>query len=61
MKTQKHFIVPGTSNKDLSKKISIGSDTPLAKVISRRFSNGEAQVRIEEVIFAKRFYIIQSL
>ena len=61
MSVQKHFIVAGSSNKDLAKKISEGSHTPLAKVISGRFSNGEAQVRIEEEIFAKRFYIVQSL
>lgn len=61
MKIQKHYIVSGSSNPDLAKKISIGSKTPLARVISGRFSNGEAQVRIEEEIFAKRFYIVQSL
>jgi ribose-phosphate pyrophosphokinase len=57
----KTFIASGSSNKDFAKKLSVKTRIPLAKVLTGRFSNGEAQVRIEEYIYGNIFYVIQSL
>lgn len=56
-----HFIIAGSSNTELAKKISLKCKIPLGDVTIGRFSNGEAKVRIEEQIYGKTFYILQSL
>jgi len=55
------FIIAGSSNESLAGKIAKTSGIPLGKVTIDRFSNGEAKVRIEEEIYEKIFYVVQSL
>lgn len=55
------FIIAGSSNQDYGKALSKKTGIPLAKVTIGRFSNGEAQVRIEEEIYEKAFFVVQSL
>lgn len=61
MKHNSQFIISGSSNSEYAQKLSKKSKIPLAKVTSGRFSNGEARVRIEEEIYGKTFYVVQSL
>lgn len=58
---KKRFIIAGSSNSEFAKNISKKSNIPLGKVTIGRFSNGEAKVRIEEEIYGKTFYVVQSL
>lgn len=44
-----------------AKKLSRESKIPLGKTTNGRFSNGEAKVRIEEMIYGNIFYVVQSL
>lgn len=60
MKNDK-FIIAGSSNPDFAKKLSEKTKIPLARVTMGRFSNGEAKVRIEEEIYGRTFYVVQSL
>jgi len=55
------FIISGTSNHPLAEKISRATKIPLGKTLTGRFSNGEAQIRVEEKIYGNTFYIVQSL
>lgn len=55
------FIISGSSNQTLAKELSKSSKIPLGKIVTGRFSNGEAQVRIEEEIYGNTFYVVQSL
>jgi len=55
------FIISGTSNKPLSEKISKATNISVGKTLTGRFSNGEAQIRVEEPIYGNTFYIVQSL
>lgn len=55
------FIISGTSNITLAEKISKATKIPLGKTLTGRFSNGEAQIRVEEEIYGNSFYVIQSL
>jgi ribose-phosphate pyrophosphokinase len=57
----KPFIVSGSSNKNFAFSLSKSSKIPLGKIITGRFSNGEAKVRIEEEIYGNTFYVVQSL
>lgn len=58
---KKSFIIPGSSNSEFAKNLSKKSKIPLGQVTIGRFSNGEAKVRIEEEIYGKTFYVVQSL
>ena len=55
------FIISGSSNLNFASNLSKTTKIPLARINSGRFSNGEAKVRIEEEIYSKKFYIVQSL
>lgn len=55
------FIIGGSSNQKYAENLSKKTGIPLAKVTIGRFSNGEAQVRIEEEIYEKNFFVVQSL
>ena len=55
------FIIPGTSNKPLAEKISKAANISVGKTLTGRFSNGEAQIRVEEEIYGNTFYVVQSL
>lgn len=55
------FIISGSSNEEFARMLSRESGVPLAKLQTGRFSNGEAQVRVDEDIYGKSFYIVQSL
>ena len=55
------FIISGSSNQSFAKALSKKTGVPLAKVTTGRFSNGEAQVRIDEQIYEKAFFVVQSL
>lgn len=57
----KSFIISGTSNKLLAEKLSKTSKIPLGNTLTGRFSNGEAQIRVDEKIYGNTFYIVQSL
>lgn len=57
----KSFIISGSSNLNFASNLSKATKISLAKINSSRFSNGEAKVRIEEEIYGKKFYIVQSL
>lgn len=61
MTFNKRFIIAGSSNIEFAKNLAKKSNIPLGKVIIGRFSNGEAKVRIEEEIYGKTFYVVQSL
>ncbi len=61
MRNHQQFIISGSSNSEFAKKLSQKARIPLAKITTGRFSNGEAKVRIEEEIYGKTFYVIQSL
>jgi len=58
---KKSFIISGSSNQSLAQKLSFDSKIPLGKIVTGRFSNGEAKVRIEEEIYGNTFYVVQSL
>lgn len=58
---KKRFIIAGSSNVEFAKNLAKKANIPLGKVIIGRFSNGEAKVRIEEEIYGKTFYVVQSL
>src|SRR3990167_6801684 len=55
------FIISGSSNKPLAEELSKESKIPMGKITCGRFSNGEAQIRVEEKIYGNTFYIVQSL
>jgi len=55
------FIIAGSSNTEFAEMLSQLSSVPLARLKTGRFSNGEAQIRVEEEIYGKTFYIVQSL
>lgn len=55
------FIISGSSNLPFAQEISKSSNIPLGKIVTGRFSNGEAKVRIEEEIYGNTFYVVQSL
>lgn len=55
------FIISGSSNQLLAQELSKSSKIPLGKIVTGRFSNGEAKVRIEEEIYGNTFYVVQSL
>lgn len=61
MSKMKSFIISGSSNLNFASNLSKATKIPLARINSGRFSNGEAKVRIEEEIYGKKFYIVQSL
>ena len=57
----KSFIISGSSNKSLLQKLSKISNISIGKITCGRFSNGEAQIRVEEKIYGNTFFIVQSL
>ncbi len=55
------IIINGSSNQLFGMKLSRITGIPVGKVSIGRFSNGEARIRVDEDIYGKIFYVVQSL
>ena len=54
------IIVPGSTCKDLAKKVSLGTNIPIAEVEKKIFPDGETYIRIKSDVKKKEAIIIQS-
>ena len=55
------FIVSGSNSKSLSEKISLQSGVPLAKVMLKKFPDGENYILIDDDVNGQDVFVVQSM